>query len=66
MAFALFDKVRIDGKGVNGSIVDIYIDDDGKLVYTVQSDKRGYVNDPEAYNGDYPLYDCTEDRLTKI
>ena len=24
MAFALFDKVRIDGKGVNGSIVDIY------------------------------------------
>ena len=42
MAFALFDKVRIDGKGVNGSIVDIYTDDDGKQVYTVQSDKRGY------------------------
>ena len=30
MAFALFDKVRIDGKGVSGSIVDIYTDDDGK------------------------------------
>ena len=54
MAFALFDKVRIDGKGVNGSIVDIYTDDDGKQVYTVQSDKRGYVNDPEAYNGGLP------------
>lgn len=66
MAFQLFDRVRINDKGVTGDIVDISSDEDGKTIYTIQSSKRGYVNDPEAYNGDFPLYDCTEDRLTKV
>jgi hypothetical protein len=66
MDFELFDKVHIEDKGVDGTIVDIYDGDDGQPVYTVQSLKRGYVNDPEAYNGDYPLYDRTENQLTKL
>lgn len=66
MAFNLFDRVRIDDKDVVGDIVDISADKDGNPIYTVQSSKRGYVNDPEAYNGDYPLYDCRVDQLTKI
>lgn len=65
MAFDLFDRVLIRKKNVTGVIVDIY-PEDGQSVYTVQSDKRGYVNDPEAYNGDFPLYDCKEDQLEKI
>lgn len=65
MAFELFDHVRINDKNVTGAIVDIF-DDDGKSVYTVQSDKKGYVDDPDAYPGEYPLYDCTEDRLAKL
>lgn len=66
MAFELFDHVRIEDKDVTGDIVDIYPDDDGNMVYTVQSSKQGYVNDPEAYNGAHPLYDCREDQLTKL
>lgn len=66
MGFQLFDKVRIEDKDVTGTIVDIYTGEDGQPVYTVQSHKRGYVNDPEAYNGDFPLYDRKKDQLTKL
>ena len=67
MPFGLFDRVRIiKEKNVTGNIVDIYIGDDGQPVYTVQSDQRGYVDNPMAYNGDYPLYDCREDQITKL
>lgn len=66
MAFSLFDRVRIEHKNVTGDIVDIYRDDEGRTVYTVQSSKRGYVNDPDAYTGDFPLYDCTKEELTKL
>lgn len=66
MAFSLFDRVRIEHKNVTGDIVDIYRDDEGRTVYTVQSSKRGYVNDPDAYTGDFPLYDCMEEELTKL
>lgn len=65
MAFELFDHVRINDKDLTGVIVDIF-DEDGKSVYTVQSDKKGYIDDPDAYPGEYPLYDCTEDRLVKL
>lgn len=66
MAFELFDKVCIEDLGITGTIVDIYPDDEGRTVYVVESHKRGYVNDKEAYNGEFPLYDCREDQLTKL
>ena len=66
MTFELFDHVHIENKNVTGNIVDIYYGDDGEPIYTVQSNRRGYVNDPDAYNGDYPLYDCRADQITKV
>lgn len=66
MTFQLFDKVRIKDKNVIGMIVDIYDGDDGQPVYTVERQKRRYVNDPAAYSGDFPLYDCREERLTRL
>lgn len=66
MPFELFDCVRIKDKAVTGTIVDIYADEEGRKVYIVQSHKQGYVDDPEAYNGDYPLYDVYEERLLEI
>ena len=65
MAFELFSKVHIKDKNVDGTIVDIYTADDGQTIYTVESQKRGYVDDPEAYTGDFPLYDMTADRLVE-
>ena len=66
MAFELFDHVLIENKGVEGDIVDIYAKDDGEQAYIVQSRTQGYVNDPDVYDGEYPLYDCTEDQLKLI
>mgnify|MGYP007038322590 CR=1 FL=1 len=66
MPFELFERVHIKDKDVTGDIVDIYLDDDGQKVYTVQSHKQGYVNDPDAYTGEYPLYDVHGDRLAKL
>lgn len=66
MAFELFDKVFIEDLGITGTIVDTYPDDEGRTVYVVESHKRGYVNDKEAYNGEFPLYDRREDQLTKL
>ena len=65
MAFELFSKVRIKDKNVDGTIVDIHTRADGQTIYTVESQKRGYVDDPEAYTGDFPLYDMTADRLVE-
>ena len=65
MAFQLFDHVRINDKDVTGDIVDIY-DDDGTTIYIVQSDKKGHVDDPDAYPGECPLYDCKKDQMTKL
>ena len=48
MAFALFDKVRIDGKGVNGSIVDIYTDDVGQRAVH-SGDSGEYERLPQAH-----------------
>lgn len=66
MDLKLFDKVFISDKDVVGTIVDIYTDIDNDIVYTVQSSKRGYVNDPDAYPGEFPLYHCSPPRLKKI
>lgn len=66
MAFELFDHVLITDKGVEGDIVDVYTNSNGQNIYTIQSRKEGYVNDPDAYNGEYPLYDCTKEQIKRF
>lgn len=66
MNLKLFDKVSIPDKRVTGTIVDVYSDDKDNIVYVIQSDKRGYVDDPDSYTGDFPLYDCCESQLRKM
>ena len=48
VTFQLFDKVRIKDKNVVGTIVEIHDGDDGQPVYTVERQKRGYVNGSEG------------------
>lgn len=64
--FDEYNHVLIVDKNISGIIVDIYTGADGLVYYTVQSDKAGYVDDPDAYPGLYPLYDCTASRLRLI
>lgn len=64
--FEMYDHVHIIHKNINGIIVDGYTGNDGKTYYIVESDVRGYVDDPDAYPGEWPLYDCTADQLEKI
>ena len=50
-----------------GTIIDTCIGRyDGKLYYIVESDVEGYTDDPDAYQGEWPTYDCTADQLEKI
>lgn len=64
--FELFDHVHMIHKHIDGIIVDICTGTNGKTYYTVESDVQGYVDDPDAYNGEWPLYDCTADQLEKL
>ncbi len=63
---AEFDRVRIRDKDVVGTVVDIYTADDDTTVYTVESDREGPSNDPEAWNLRFPIFTCTADQLEKI
>lgn len=65
-AFELYDHVRMIHKNINGIIVDVCTGIDGKTYYIVESDVQGYVDDPDAYPGEWPLYDCTAHQLEKI
>lgn len=61
MSFALCDRVRIRGKNITGEIIDVYRgENDGVTYYTVESDE------PEDAQGEWPLYDCTEEQIEKI
>lgn len=64
--FNELDHVRMLHKAQTGVIVDICTGKDGKTYYTVETDAEGYTDDPDAYNGQWPLYDCTEDQLEKL
>lgn len=55
---ALFDKVKINNNGVMGYVVDIY-NKRGKDVYIVEAET------PDA-EGNYELYDCFADELTRV
>lgn len=61
----LFDNVKIKKKNLIGTVVDI-ANIGNKYIYTVESIKKGYVNDPDAYNGLYPLYQCSEDEIEVV
>ena len=53
----------IKHKNIPGQIVDVYTGKDGETLYTVESDIEGYTDDPDAWGGLWPLYDCTADQL---
>lgn len=63
--FELFEKVKIKSKDLVGTIVDIY-KSDGKDVFIVESDVRMYTDDPDAYGGEYPMYDCHEGEIERV
>lgn len=67
MEFELYESVRIKGKNIPGTIIDTCIGRyDGKLYYIVESNIQGYTDDPDAYQGEWPIYDCTADQLEKL
>ena len=61
--FKEYDHVRIKDKGVAGDIVDIQTSKNGKTCYLVESDKEGFVDDPDVWNLRYPIFTCTADQL---
>ena len=61
--FEEFEKVRIPAKGITGTIIDIFIGDDGITYYTVENEAWGDVDDPDAWNIGYAQFTCTVDQL---
>ena len=61
--FEEFEKVRIPAKGITGTIIDIFIGDDGVTYYTVENEAWGDVDDPDAWNIGYAQFICTADQL---
>lgn len=67
LEFEMYEHVRVPHKNVTGQIIHISVGKhDGKYYYTVESDTQGYVDDPDAYPGEWPEYECTADQLEKI
>lgn len=61
--FEEFEKVRIPAKGIAGTLIDIFIGDDGVTYYTVENEAWGDVDDPDAWNIGYAQFICTADQL---
>ena len=61
--FEEFEKVCIPAKGITGTIIDIFIGDDGITYYTVENEAWGDVDDPDAWNIGYAQFICTADQL---
>lgn len=61
--FEEFEKVRIPAKGIMGTLIDIFIGDDGVTYYTVENEAWGDVDDPDAWNIGYAQFICTADQL---
>ena len=40
--------MRIPAKGITGTIIDIFVGDDGATYYTVENEAWGDVDDPDA------------------
>lgn len=61
--FEEFERVRIPAKGITGTIIDIFVGDDGVTYYTVENEAWGDVDDPNAWNIGYAQFICTADQL---
>lgn len=61
--FEEFEKVHIPAKGITGTLIDIFIGDDGVTYYTVENEAWGDVDDPDAWNIGYAQFICTADQL---
>lgn len=64
--FAEGDHVRIKNKNVIGEIIDVSKGKDGGICYTVESDEEGYMDDPDAWNLRFPIFECRADQLEKV
>ena len=64
--FEEFEKVRIPAKGITGTIVDVFVGDDGITYYTVENEAWGDVDDPDAWNIGYAMFTCTAEQLAHI
>ena len=58
--------MKIKEKDIIGSIVDITAGKNGETVYVVESLDNTPANDPDAYPGEWPIYDCVAEDLQKI
>ena len=65
-SFEEFEKVRIPAKGITGTIIDIFIGDDGITYYTVENEAGGDVDDPDAWNIGYAQFPCTAEQLAHV
>ena len=63
--FEEYEKVRIPAKGITGTIIDIYVGDDGQVFYTVENEEWGDVDDPDVWNIGYAQFDCTAEQLVR-
>ena len=61
--FEEFERVRIPAKGITGTIIDIFVGDDGATYYTVENEAWGDVDDPDAWNIGFAQFTCTADQL---
>ena len=64
--FEEFEKVRIPVKGITGTIIDIFVGDEGVTYYTVENEAWGDVDDPDAWNIGYAQFICTADQLLHL
>lgn len=58
--FEEFEKVRIPAKGITGTLIDIFIEDDGVKYYTVENEKSDsgtYIAGKDIPAGSY-IYTC--------
>lgn len=58
--------MRIPAKGITGTLIDIFIGDDGATYYTVENEAWGDVDDPDAWNIGYAQFTCTADQLVHL
>ena len=64
--FEEFERVRIPAKGITGTIIDIFVGDDGATYYTVENEAWGDVDDPDAWNIGFAQFACTADQLVHL
>ena len=67
MKFDEFERVRIKGNNVIGTIIDIYETEEKEIRYIVESENEGPIDDPDAWNDvRFPQFDCEEEQLELV